>query len=60
MISKFSKDTEIILVEGLKHSWSWKIRSLQSRFKQTNNCVNDDKRITCLVYDKKYESHLKN
>ena len=54
MISKFSKDTEIILVEGLKHSGLRKLEVYRADLNKPILC-NDDKRITCLVYDKKFE-----
>ena len=58
IISKFSKDTEIILVEGLKHSGLRKLEVYRADLNKPILC-NDDKRITCLVYDKKFEGFEK-
>ena len=58
MISKFSKDTELILVEGLKHSSLRKLEVYRADLNKPILC-NDDKRITCLVYDKKFEGFEK-
>ncbi len=58
MISKISKDTEIILVEGLKYSSLKKLEVYRADLNKPILC-HDDKKITCLVYDKKFEGFEK-